>query len=90
MQGIAALVTAMALLITSITGIVLQLRQSNKAEAGRAEILQKTDDVHTIVNSQRTEMIQRIEQLEGFIRRRDDTKDNTPPPGTIQAHGRNG
>jgi hypothetical protein len=74
MEGIAALITAMALLITSITGIVLQIRQSSK-------LYRKTDDVHTIVNSQRTEMIDRIEQLEGFIRAQN--KDNTPPPGTI-------
>jgi hypothetical protein len=85
MEGIAALLTALALLITSVTGIVLQLRQSNKADIGRAQILQRADDVHTIVNSQRTEMLARIEQLEGFIRRRDDTKDNTPPPGSHKA-----
>jgi hypothetical protein len=81
-EGIAALITASALLITSITGIVLQLRQSNKADAGRAQILQKAEEVHTIVNSQRTEMIGRIEQLENFIRSRDH---DTPPPGTLPA-----
>jgi hypothetical protein len=75
MEGIAALITATALLITSITGIVLQVRQSSK-------LYKKTDDVHTIVNSQRTEMIDRIEQLEEFIRARD--KDSTPPPGELR------
>jgi hypothetical protein len=85
LEGIAALITATALLLTSLTGIALQLRQSKKADAGRAEILQKADDVHTIVNSQRTEMIARIEQLEGFIRRRDDERDNTPPPSRYPA-----
>jgi len=78
MEGIAALVTATALLITSITGIILQLRQGRK-------LITKTDDVHTIVNSQRSEMIDRIEQLESFIRARDKEKGNTPPPGAIPA-----
>lgn len=83
MQGIAALITAMALLLTSITGIILQVKQSKKADSGRAEILQKADDVHTIVNSQRTELLDRIEQLESFIRA--GNKDDTPPPGTHEA-----
>jgi hypothetical protein len=83
MEGFAALITAMALLLTSVTGIILQLRQSNKANRERSTIIQKTDDVHTIVNSQRDDLIARIEQLEGFIRRRDDTRDNTPPPGLL-------
>jgi hypothetical protein len=74
MEGIAALVTATALLLTSITGIVLQLRQGRK-------LIVKTDDVHTIVNSQRSEMIGRITQLEAFIRSKD--KDHTPPPGEL-------
>jgi hypothetical protein len=75
LEGWATLITAIALLITSISGIVLQIKQSGK-------LLRKTDDVHTIVNSQRTEMIDRIEQLETFIRKQ--TKDSTPPPGTMK------
>jgi hypothetical protein len=77
LADLATLITALALFITSVTGIILQVRQSGK-------LLSKTDDVHTIVNSQRTEMIERIEQLEGFIRARV-SGDNTPPPGALPA-----
>lgn len=76
-EGWAALITAIALLLTSITGIILQLRQTGK-------IIKKTDDVHTIVNSQRTELIDRIEMLEQFIRAAGKDSDRTPPPGVMK------
>lgn len=76
-EGWAALITAIALLLTSITGIILQLRQTGK-------IIKKTDDVHTIVNSQRTELIDRIEMLESFIRAAGKDSDRTPPPGVMK------
>lgn len=83
MEGIATLITAIALLLTSVTGIILQIRQSTKADTDRARIITKTDNVHEIVNSQRTEMIDRIEQLEAFIRSGLNSQDDTPPPGAL-------
>lgn len=74
-EGWAALITAIALLLTSVTGIILQVKQSGK-------LLHKTDDIHTIVNSQRTEMIDRISQLESFIRAQ--VNEDTLPPGVVK------
>ena len=76
---IATILGALALFITALDGMLQNRKIRSEVQKG----LNVTTDTHTIVNSQRTEMAARVEQLEALITGAGDTLPNRrePPNG---------